>query len=131
MDTPMDTSESKYGARLPSRHQLGDVVMVEGKRCSVLAVHFELIDFDDGLGLGPKILYKVGYPTGGIRTVYSQDASPTTNLRLVERCIFCGDTGMRDSGGSQPWGDPIFLPCECSTEPDSLRNIALNLEPRA
>lgn len=126
----MDTSESKYGATLPSRHQLGDVVMVEGKRCTVLGVHFELIDFEDGLGLGPKILYKVGYPTGVIRTVYSQDAKPTPKLRVVERCIFCGDTGLRDSGGSQPWGTPISVPCGCGSDKDSLRNIALNLRPR-
>lgn len=126
----MSDEQALYGAKLPSRHQLGDVVTVEGKRCTVLGVHFELIDFGDSLGLGPKILYKVGYPGGFTRTVYSQDAKPTPKLRVVERCIFCGDTGERDSGGSQPWGAPILLPCGCGSERNSLRNIALNLEPR-
>jgi len=29
-------------------------------------------------------------------------------------CPKCNDTGMADSGGVQPWGDGILVPCDCS-----------------
>ena len=29
-------------------------------------------------------------------------------------CPKCNDTGMADSGGVQPWGDEIMIPCDCS-----------------
>lgn len=28
-------------------------------------------------------------------------------------CPECNDTGERDSGGTHPWGEPIYLPCDC------------------
>lgn len=28
-------------------------------------------------------------------------------------CPKCDDTGLADSGGTQPWGDPILIPCDC------------------
>jgi hypothetical protein len=28
-------------------------------------------------------------------------------------CPRCEDTGMADSGGSYPWGEPILIPCDC------------------
>ena len=28
-------------------------------------------------------------------------------------CLDCGGTGLRDSGGFQPWGEAILLPCGC------------------
>ncbi|URR14360.1 DUF551 domain-containing protein [Citrobacter portucalensis] len=28
-------------------------------------------------------------------------------------CPKCNDTGMADSGGVQPWGEPIFIECDC------------------
>ena len=29
----------------------------------------------------------------------------------------CNDTGMADSGGTQPWGEPISVPCDCAAPP--------------
>lgn len=29
------------------------------------------------------------------------------------KCQKCGGTGMTDSGGVQPWGEPILIPCDC------------------
>lgn len=29
------------------------------------------------------------------------------------RCPYCNDTGERDSGGTTPWGEPIYLACDC------------------
>ena len=31
-------------------------------------------------------------------------------------CPQCDGTGMRDSGGVHPWGEPIFIPCDCREE---------------
>lgn len=28
-------------------------------------------------------------------------------------CLECNDTGERDSGGTHPWGEPVYLPCDC------------------
>ena len=28
-------------------------------------------------------------------------------------CHECNDTGERDSGGTHPWGEPVYLPCDC------------------
>lgn len=28
-------------------------------------------------------------------------------------CPECNDTGERDSGGTHPCGEPIYLPCDC------------------
>lgn len=28
-------------------------------------------------------------------------------------CQKCNDTGMTDSGGTQPWGEPIEIECDC------------------
>lgn len=31
-------------------------------------------------------------------------------------CPKCGGTGMADSGGVQPWGEPIEIECDCQFE---------------
>ena len=38
-------------------------------------------------------------------------------------CKDCEDTGMRDTGGVQPWGEPIFVPCECTDDDDAPEKI--------
>jgi len=30
-------------------------------------------------------------------------------------CPDCMGTGMRDTGGTHPWGETIFVPCDCSS----------------
>lgn len=35
----------------------------------------------------------------------------------VTWCPKCNDTGLADSGGVQPWGEPILIECDCRTEP--------------
>ncbi len=32
-------------------------------------------------------------------------------------CPKCGGTGMADSGGFYPWGEPIFIECDCHAAP--------------
>lgn len=31
----------------------------------------------------------------------------------MTKCPECNDTGERDSGGTHPWGEPVYLPCDC------------------
>lgn len=31
----------------------------------------------------------------------------------MSTCERCKDTGLEDSGGVQPWGEPILVECEC------------------
>ncbi|WP_260428051.1 DUF551 domain-containing protein [Cronobacter sakazakii] len=43
-------------------------------------------------------------------------------LALRERaepvvCQKCGNTGLADSGGVQPWGEPILIECDCTAPP--------------
>lgn len=33
---------------------------------------------------------------------------------LSSACLDCGGTGMRDSGGFMPWGEPALIPCDCT-----------------
>lgn len=35
----------------------------------------------------------------------------------IKPCPKCNDTGMADSGGTQPWGEPISVPCDCAAPP--------------
>ena len=37
----------------------------------------------------------------------------TEGLGPVPRCPECNDTGARDSGGTYPWGEAVYLPCDC------------------
>ncbi|ELY2553701.1 hypothetical protein SMB57_003855 [Cronobacter sakazakii] len=32
-------------------------------------------------------------------------------------CPKCGNTGLADSGGVQPWGEPILIDCDCRYAP--------------
>ncbi|EPC1069808.1 DUF551 domain-containing protein [Enterobacter hormaechei] len=32
-------------------------------------------------------------------------------------CPKCGGTGLADSGGTHPWGEPISIPCDCTAPP--------------
>ncbi len=56
------------------------------------------------------------------------DVAAAKNLALAEialasleaepvACPKCNDTGMADSGGVQPWGEPISIPCDCTAQP--------------
>jgi hypothetical protein len=46
----------------------------------------------------------------------------------VTVCPRCDDTGLADSGGSHPWGEPISIPCDCKEEPDCFDCIGLLLQ---
>lgn len=36
-----------------------------------------------------------------------------TGFRFDPHCPACGDTGKCDSGGTHPWGETIYLDCDC------------------
>lgn len=48
-------------------------------------------------------------------------ANPAPSIPAVpDECPKCDGTGMMDSGGVQPWGDPIQVVCDCRYEvPDT------------
>lgn len=52
-----------------------------------------------------------------VRIVYAAPHPVTVPI-----CPKCSDTGMADSGGVQPWGEPIYIHCDC-------RAAMLNAEP--
>ena len=35
---------------------------------------------------------------------------------VMSKCQKCNNTGMADSGGVQPWGEPILIECDCVME---------------
>lgn len=35
---------------------------------------------------------------------------------VMSKCQKCNNTGMVDSGGAQPWGEPILIECDCVIE---------------
>lgn len=37
-------------------------------------------------------------------------------VRVKPSCPECNDTGQRDTGGVYPWGESIFVPCDCDAE---------------
>lgn len=66
-----------------------------------------------------------GYGTGGASLPVSATMGPidettiyeVTDAKLVayhELCGECGGTGVVDTGGFTPWGEPIRLPCFCT-----------------
>lgn len=61
-----------------------------------------------------------GVEMGFIRLPDKETRDPAT--ATYERCLNgiqympcpkCNDTGMADSGGMQPWGEPIEIECDC------------------
>ena len=53
--------------------------------------------------------------------------------RQAERanCEECSGTGWRDSGGSHPWGDAVYLPCDMCEPPASVERISFEVHPIA
>lgn len=43
-------------------------------------------------------------------------------------CPKCNDTGMADSGGTQPWGEPISVPCDCAAPPAPVVPDAIEMD---
>lgn len=35
---------------------------------------------------------------------------------IMSKCPKCNNTGMADSGGVHPWGEPILIECDCVVE---------------
>ncbi|MGV1392420.1 hypothetical protein ACVSQ3_28505, partial [Klebsiella pneumoniae] len=49
---------------------------------------------------------------------FCRDAMPNAEPVVTQKeCQKCKGTGIADSGGVQPWGEPILIECDCRTEP--------------
>ncbi len=47
------------------------------------------------------------------------DTAPPATDKVAKTafCPKCGNTGLADSGGVQPWGEPILIECDCTFPP--------------
>ncbi|EOI5740718.1 hypothetical protein ACMS02_001409 [Cronobacter turicensis] len=45
-------------------------------------------------------------------------------------CPKCGNTGSADSGGVQPWGEPILIECDCTAPPAPGADDSLPYDPQ-
>jgi hypothetical protein len=55
------------------------------------------------------------HQTTSVKTLEAN--APAKHADIKPDCSDCDDTGMRDSGGFQPWGEAIFVPCDCRPAP--------------
>lgn len=54
---------------------------------------------------------------------YKTEELESAILNACHICPKCGGTGMADSGGVQPWGEPIEIECDCQFEdPENDKN---------
>lgn len=66
------------------------------------------------------IALTVGKLRVGLEAKDSTIAAQQHEIRMLlnaleeKTCQKCNDTGMADSGGTQPWGEPIEIECDCS-----------------
>lgn len=44
---------------------------------------------------------------------YREQIAELEQRQSIKPCPKCNDTGMADSGGTQPWGEPIEIKCDC------------------
>ena len=84
--------------------------------------------------------YRIGLYGHSVSHVPSKgwDIDPTEYIRadhanalvaaaLAEGCVECAGTGLRDSGGSHPWGEAIMLPCDHNAPPDAQAALTAQL----
>lgn len=63
----------------------------------------------------PRVLALLDELEAKDSTIAAQQHEILTLLNALEGrpCQKCNDTGMADSGGTQPWGEPIEIECDC------------------
>ncbi|ELY4207602.1 DUF551 domain-containing protein [Cronobacter sakazakii] len=107
------------------------------------AYYLNQIDYGDGEGFELRAYFreldamKSKDDFGGV-VIPAYTAPPATD-KVAETavCQKCGNTGLADSGGVQPWGEPILIECDCTAPPapvvsDVLTRLrAIVADPRA
>ncbi|HAU5442634.1 TPA: hypothetical protein JD178_08205 [Cronobacter sakazakii] len=107
------------------------------------AYYLNQIDYGDGEGSELRAYFreldamKSKDDFGGV-VIPAYTAPPATD-KVAETavCQNCGNTGLADSGGVQPWGEPILIECDCTAPPapvvsDVLTRLrAIVADPRA
>lgn len=87
------------------------------------AYYLNQIDYGDGEGFELRAYFreldamKSKDDFGGV-VIPAYTAPPATD-KVAETavCPKCGNTGLADSGGVQPWGEPILIECDCTAPP--------------
>lgn len=60
---------------------------------------------------------------------FSEDVKKPMRLYGKPDCPNCGGDGTYDSGGEQPWGDPITVMCSCIGSQTPAKSVTLELTP--
>lgn len=68
------------------------------------AIYDLLSAHDDGSDISPSFFMKM---------LLNAANAEQAILNTSEVCQKCGGTGEQDSGGVQPWGEGINIPCDC------------------
>ncbi|ELL7784629.1 hypothetical protein ACLF30_000213 [Cronobacter sakazakii] len=87
------------------------------------AYYLNQIDYGDGESFELRAYFreldamKSKDDFGGV-VIPAYTAPPATD-KVAETavCPKCGNTGLADSGGVQPWGEPILIECDCTAPP--------------
>ncbi|EPN9607013.1 hypothetical protein ACT5AF_003321 [Cronobacter malonaticus] len=87
------------------------------------AYYLNQIDYGDGEGFELRAYFreldamKSKDDFGGV-VIPAYTAPPATD-KVAETavCPKCGNTGLADSVGVQPWGEPILIDCDCTAPP--------------
>ncbi|WP_321145701.1 DUF551 domain-containing protein [Cronobacter sakazakii] len=87
------------------------------------AYYLNQIDYGDGEGFELRAYFrevdamKSKDDFGGV-VIPAYTAPPATDkVADTAVCPKCGNTGLADSGGVQPWGEPILIECDCTAPP--------------
>lgn len=59
---------------------------------------------------------RVLFVTGSKATADNREKMGWIVDKIISKCPKCNDTGMADSGGVHPWGEPILIECDCMLE---------------
>jgi len=54
---------------------------------------------------------------------YREQIAELEQRQSIKHCPKCNDTGMADSGGTQPWGEPIEIKCDCRHQDDNTADL--------
>lgn len=71
-----------------------------------------------------RLEYLASHPRKAV-TIGGEELAALAKIALAAKqvrtgrsqCVKCGGEGVMDSGGTQPWGEPISVECDCTTPP--------------
>jgi hypothetical protein len=83
------------------------------------AIYDLLSAYDDGSDISPSFFMKM---------LINAANAGQSRLNASSVCQRCGGSGEQDSGGVQPWGEGINIPCDCDRELAPPTPLSVNTE---